>query len=143
MLRLNPNDNQGIRYVMACCLVELDRDEDVKGVLAQYENDAAATWAYTPALLAFREWGDSDAARKALRTARGMNPHVPAFLLGERRLPKVLPEMIGFGDESEAIEYAAEGLKGWQRTPGALDWLVTQAMGDRYPGPTSQKEASS
>ncbi len=34
MLRLNPNDNQGVRYVMATCLVELDHDEDLKRLLA-------------------------------------------------------------------------------------------------------------
>ncbi|MEW5995961.1 MAG: hypothetical protein AB1744_16415, partial [Candidatus Zixiibacteriota bacterium] len=29
MLRLNPNDNQGIRYLLAACLLELDRDDDL------------------------------------------------------------------------------------------------------------------
>jgi tetratricopeptide (TPR) repeat protein len=34
MLRLNPNDNQGIRYVLAAYLVEAERDDDL-GVLLQ------------------------------------------------------------------------------------------------------------
>src|SRR5205823_3664226 len=35
MLRLNPNDNQGIRYTLAGFLLFLDRDEDLARLLEQ------------------------------------------------------------------------------------------------------------
>jgi len=37
LLRLNPNDNQGIRDSLAPWLVETDRDEELKALLKQYE----------------------------------------------------------------------------------------------------------
>jgi tetratricopeptide (TPR) repeat protein len=55
MLRLNPNDNQGIRYILASCLLELARDDELVNLLKKYKDDASAAWAYTTALLAFRK----------------------------------------------------------------------------------------
>ena len=59
MLKLNPNDNQGIRYVLAGCLLRQGNDGALKELLADYE-DERAFWLYTRALAAFREGGDSD-----------------------------------------------------------------------------------
>src|ERR1700724_2984599 len=57
MLKLNPNDNQGIRYVLAGCLLRQDNDSALKELLAAHE-DGSAFWLYTQALVAFRESGD-------------------------------------------------------------------------------------
>jgi tetratricopeptide (TPR) repeat protein len=46
MLRLNPNDNQGVRYTLAGPLLFLDRDDDLDRLLQQYD-EPSATWAYT------------------------------------------------------------------------------------------------
>ena len=35
MLRLNPTDNQGVRYNLAACLIEIGRDEDLAALLEQ------------------------------------------------------------------------------------------------------------
>ena len=123
LLRLNPNDNQGIRYLLAACLVVLDRDDDLSTLLDKYEGDAMAAWAYAKALLAFRREGDSTRARRLLRGAMKSNPHIPAMLLLQKR-PKRLPDLIGLGDQNEAIAYVADNLDGWQHTPGALEWLA-------------------
>ena len=58
MLRLNPGDNQGVRYTLAGFLLFLDRDSDLVHLLQQYKEDSA-TWAYSKALLAFRQHGDT------------------------------------------------------------------------------------
>src|SRR2546430_10453841 len=83
MLRLNPGDNQGVRYTLAGFLIFLDRDEDLDRLLQHYDEGSAA-WAYTRALLAFRRHGDTPEARQMLREARKTNRHVPAYLLGEK-----------------------------------------------------------
>ena len=57
MLKLNPNDNQGIRYVLAGCLLRQGDDSALKELLAAHE-DGSAFWLYTRALVAFRESGD-------------------------------------------------------------------------------------
>jgi tetratricopeptide (TPR) repeat protein len=125
MLRLNPSDNQGLRYRLASCLLQLDHDEELEALLNQYEDEATADWLYTWTLLAFRRQGDSREARKRLGEARHWNPHVPAYLLGRKRLPRRLPDTISIGEESEAISYAAEFGESWHRTEGALEWLAT------------------
>jgi len=123
MLRLNPGDNQGLRYTLFDWLIAAGRDEEATRLVQQYEEDIAANWAYNRALLAFRKEGATRRARKRLREALDVNPHVPAFLLGERRMPRQMPSYIGFGDENEAIEYAATGIALWSETEGALAWL--------------------
>ena len=82
-----------------------------------------AEWLYTRALLTFRQEGASRKANKALKEALAQNEFVPNYLLGKKRLPRRLPEYMGFGDEKEAIAYASEALGIWRRNPDALDWL--------------------
>jgi tetratricopeptide (TPR) repeat protein len=125
MLQLNPGDNQGVRYVLAQWLLETGADEELGQLLDQYPDDAAAAWAYTRALWRFRQQGATATATAALAEALSTNQFVPAYLLGRKRLPQRLPEYVGFGDDSEAIEYAAHGTEAWRMTPGALDWLAS------------------
>lgn len=127
MLRLNPGDNQGVRYLLADCLLETDRDEDLAALLEQYEDDASAGWLYTRALLLFRQEGDSEEAKAALEEALEYNEYVPAYLLGKKKMPKQMPAYVGFGDENEAIDYASTGIAHWRNTYGALRWLRTHA----------------
>jgi tetratricopeptide (TPR) repeat protein len=122
LLRLNPNDNQGLRYTLASWLLDLDRDDELARLLEQYDEDSA-TWAYTAALLAFRRQGDTPETRKQLKKAQKANKHVPAYLLGKELIPPEQPPYYSPGDKSEAIVYAAGGLSAWRSTPGALTWL--------------------
>jgi len=123
MLRLNPGDNQGVRYVLLACLLEVGHQADVKDLLDRYADDIAASWAYGRALFAFREHGDTSSARALLVKAKQANAHVPAYLLGTKRLPSSLPDHIGIGDEPEGIACAAEQILAWSKTPNALAWL--------------------
>lgn len=123
MLRLNPNDNQGVRYLLASCLLEMERHQDLEQLLHQYEDDASAEWAYARALLAFRLEGDSERARRALQEARETNQHVPAYLTNANLLPRELPEYVSPGREDEAVCLAAQFLAAWKNTPGAVAWV--------------------
>src|SRR3954451_18359588 len=126
MLTLNPHDNQGVRYSLIAWLFEVGSDEELGKLFAVYEDDATAEWAYTRALWTFRISGTSRQATRFLRDALRWNPHVPAYLLGSRRLPKAVPPYISLGQESEAIAYAAHTSHLWQATEGALAWLTAQ-----------------
>jgi tetratricopeptide (TPR) repeat protein len=126
MLRLNPNDNQGVRYALMSCLMELQRNEQAEGLLECYPGDASAEWAYAAVLLAFRKNGDTMATRRKLAAALKQNPHIPDYLHGFRKIPKRLPEYITIGDETEAISFAAANLAAWAKTSGALEWLRGQ-----------------
>jgi tetratricopeptide (TPR) repeat protein len=123
MLRLNPGDNQGVRYFLSTCLLEEGMDEELAKLLKEYDEDASASWAYTRALLAFRQGGMTEKAGRQLKEALARNPFVPAYLLGKKKLPRQMPGYVGFGDENEAIDYAAAAISVWAKTKGALDWL--------------------
>jgi tetratricopeptide (TPR) repeat protein len=124
MLRLNPNDNQGVRYRLISYYLEEGDDKAAIKLLKKYKDDAAATWAYSQALVIFRLKGPGPDADKAFNIAFKANPHVPAYLLGKKHMPLQLPDHIGLGDTSEAVDYVASGRHAWNQTPGALDWLA-------------------
>ena len=123
MLRLNPNDNLGIRYLLLSWLLESGQELQIERLLNRYRGDIAGQWAYGRALHAFRTEGDTPRARRLLSKAKRQNPHVPDYLMGRKKLPRELPDTIGIGDESEAIACAYEQMTAWHQTTGALAWL--------------------
>ncbi len=123
MLRLNPGDNQGLRYTLFSWLLTVEDHDAAEALVAAYDDDAVADFLYNQVLLALRREGVSGASRAVLRQAEEWNPHVVPYLLGEKRLPRQLPEYIEFGGDSEASLYVAGNLDNWRATPGALDWL--------------------
>lgn len=122
MLRLNPNDNQGIRYFLLNALLDRGLDDEAKNLLKSY-GDPSAYWIYGKALLSFRTEGENAKSNSLVKAAVKYNSLVPAYLFGFKKVPQDLPDHIGFGDESEAIVYAAEWTPVWQRSEGALFWL--------------------
>jgi tetratricopeptide (TPR) repeat protein len=127
LLRLNPGDNQGIRQILVGRLLEIGRDADAAALLKKYKDDCSAWMVYARALVAFRAEGDSATARKRLVNARKANGHVPDYLVGRKKLPRSTPDYHGFGDESEAVCFMADGAGAWHATPGAVAWLVATA----------------
>jgi tetratricopeptide (TPR) repeat protein len=123
MLRLNPNDNQGVRFTLAGFLLFLDRDNDLEQLIERYPDGSSAAWNYTLALLAFRRAGDTAEARELLRHAIVANPHVPDYLLGRKFPPYEGPGGYVHGEESEALVYIASFMAGWRDTSGAITWL--------------------
>lgn len=126
MLRLNPNDNQGVRYSLLALLIENNQDADAMRLVKQYEDDCMAVWKYCTALLKFRESGDSLESQKCLKDALKNNPHVPKYLTGKTKLPAQTPPSYGFGTEEEAIIASEECINAWSVTPKAVDWLASQ-----------------
>jgi len=92
MLHLNPNDNQGMSYILMGWLFALNDLKGVSEILVEYEEDSFAEWCYSKALLTFREGGaKASGAIKALKYAVETNPFAPDLLLGTKRMPKTLP----------------------------------------------------
>lgn len=123
MLELNPDDNQGLRYGLADCLLELDHNERLGELLARYEDEDSASWAYTKALWAYRKDGASEEAATILEEAVQTNPYVAHYLLGRGSFSEALEELMGYGEEGEAVAYFFKHLSNWLRTPGAVEWL--------------------
>ena len=77
MLRLNPNDNQGLRHVLMSWLFTTGDLDALEELLDAYDNDAFVEWAYAKVLLAFRK-GDRADADASLAIAWKRNPMFPA-----------------------------------------------------------------
>ena len=123
LLRLNPADNQGIRYRLLNTLIDSDQDKDARELLQQFDQDIMAEWAYNRALLSFRQHGATQVSAADCQAAIERNRFVPAYLFGRRRVPKQLPDYMGLGDNNEAVCYAAACKQLWRKTPGAIEWL--------------------
>jgi tetratricopeptide (TPR) repeat protein len=127
MLVLNPNDNQGIRYLLLAAYLEIGADAKARKLLKRYKNDGMADWSYGAALVAFREVGDAEVSRKALAKAIKANSRVVGYFTGKRKLPRSLPLYVSPGGDDEAIA-CCHLLKGaWSMTNGALEWLRSAA----------------
>lgn len=131
LLRLNPGDNQGVRYVQLVRLMYAGSLADIDRLLALYPEDGMAAWTFGRALHLFRSRGPDEEANAALTAAKRSNRHVVPYLLGERALPSEPPAFIGFGDESEAAAYAVDAIVLWDDTPGAIGWLASRRGGSR------------
>jgi tetratricopeptide (TPR) repeat protein len=124
LLRLNPGDNQGVRYLLARSLLRQGEDQKLLDLLDQFEDDGMAEWLYTRALVLFRTQGAGDIADRALRAALKENPYVPFYLLGFEKLPARPPASYGFGDRNEAVLYVRSCPDAWTNTPGAVVWFM-------------------
>jgi tetratricopeptide (TPR) repeat protein len=124
LLRLNPNDNQGNRYLLAGCLLALNRDAELTALLDSYGRECTAEWSYTGVLVAYRRNGDTAKTRSLLEEAVTTNGHVPPYLLGRKKPPRTPASYITMGGEDEAQEYARRYAAAWANTEGALAWLT-------------------
>jgi tetratricopeptide (TPR) repeat protein len=125
LLRLNPNDNQGVRFVLATRLIEVGQDAAALKLLDEF-SDRSASSLYCRAVLEFRKSGNSQAAQRALGRARRANPFVPRCLLEFDEDPLELPDSCSPGSQEEAAICAAEVIDAWTSSAGALEWLDVQ-----------------
>ena len=126
LIALNPNDNQGARYVLVAALLELGEEREAQQVMSRYSRDILCHWAYNRALLEFLRRGDQRRARRRLEQAFEKNPLVPVFLLSRERIRSYELDMVRAGEKGEAIEYQHLYGDAWAMTEGALVWFERQ-----------------
>ena len=127
LMRLNPSDNQGVRYILVHCFQEMGSEDELGELLERFRNDPSPEIKYTHALWVFRREGSSELAIGLLSEALEANSLVPAYLLKRKKLPKRAPEAAREGSEEEASAYAMGALDPWHKTLGALEWLAEHA----------------
>lgn len=143
LLKLNPDDNQGVRFCLLNWLQELGRDAEAEQLLRQYRDDFRTEWAWGTALAEFRRHGDHTSSRKALVKAAELNRHVGDFLLKRKRLPKHLPPYVEVGGKDEAADYVEAARVAWVKTAGALEWVAValpQTVAPAAPKPRSPRK---
>jgi len=128
ILKLNPNDNQGVRYELLPAYLGLNRLEPARALLKKYnEAEFSTVFAWCAVL---ERWlsGDPAAAEKALAAARKQNPHAQVYIKGHRDLPRQMPGSYSPGSKEEAICFAEVLRSAWVRHPQALAWLAEQKI---------------
>ena len=123
-LHLNPNDNQGNRFLLATLYLEQQQYDDARAHLAKYEEELNAFMQYSQLLLDYVTQGDSPETRERRQAAIGYNKYVAQYLSGRKKLPTTIPGHYGPGDRNEAILYAADNRNLWRQVMGAIPWLL-------------------
>jgi tetratricopeptide (TPR) repeat protein len=131
LLRLNPNDNQGVRDILAPALMLVGDNTAAQRLLDEYSEDETAAPAFNAALVAFRRRGDTKVARKRLARALKRNTHIAPLLLGRTEMPDELPSGYTLGSVEEAAYYFSCAALAWANSFGALDWLAAVVVDDR------------
>lgn len=124
-LRLNPNDNQGVRDILTARLLIKNDLEGVEAIQKQYKEDFGTQHSYNKALLLFKKLGpESKRTSTQLEKAIERNLFVPKYLLSKVKMPKQIPGSYSMGSKEEAVIYTDDALRAWKETPGALNWLL-------------------
>jgi len=124
ILALNPNDNQGVRYILASDLLYHKKYKAFLDLFKKFD-EASAYWLFNYALYLFATEGRSAKANKALIEASKQNKHMIPYMT-RQKIIKVEPD--GYyspGDEREAAMYLMENLKTWMECKGTADWLFS------------------
>ena len=123
MLELNPNDNQGIRYLLSTLLLSKNDLTKFQSFIENSEEEDCAVWNYNNALYQFKKSGQSANSDKELLKAYTSNEYVIDYMLGVKEMPKEQPQYVGRGDENEAISYVNGAWTVWDKTDEAFGWL--------------------
>ena len=130
MLELNPNDNQGVRYLLLSALAMLGETDDFKKYDKMFADEESTQMLYPRALFAFKAEGNSANARKKMLKAIKANPFVVDILL-DTNYKFTGSGSYTWGSPGEAEIYLMYGIFSWYKTEGALEWLV-ETINDFY-----------
>jgi len=119
-LDLNPNDNQGIRYLLTNVLLHQNKTKAAKVILDKWQ-DSTAQLSYARLLLGLLETNTPEKLDELWDEAFKSNPFVPKLILN-----RTIPALEGpyrMGDESEARAYLSYAYLCWNHHRDAVRWL--------------------
>ena len=125
ILKLNTNDNQGIRYKIFPLLILLNQNEKIESLVEAFDMDNTAQMLYSKALYYYKNKIEFN-AKASLREAFRANGHVAEYFLGMAPFELDLPDMYALGSEEEALVYMNYALCAWAETEGALYWMIDE-----------------
>src|SRR5690606_40244997 len=102
MLELNPNDNQGMRYMLSTLLLSKKDLSAFERFMKKTEDENSAVWNYNKALYQFKKSGQTTKSDKALLKAYKSKEFVIDCMLGGKEMADELPQDMGRGEEVEA-----------------------------------------
>lgn len=122
MLKLNPDDNQGVRFQLMSLYLLFDELKKFLNLYNKCSYEVSTNNLFNYALYLFKKEGASDAANQQLKKAHSANPFViPLLLKKNYKLDAVYS--YSFGSKEDAIHYINDTLTAWIFNDDALDWL--------------------
>lgn len=130
LLAVCPNDNLGVRYILADCWFAQDQPEKVVEHCQKHGDDSAPEIQYSFAL-ALVVTGKVESAKKVLESAVPHMPLVAKELLkkSHRRPTSAMPGTITWGGADQAYEYWHRFGKYWASSEKAMHLLKIVARG--------------
>ena len=124
ILRMNPNDNQGVRALAIDCYFNLNYPLKVLDVCHDYHDDTNESVMYGKVLALF-QIDKKDEAGEALRDAVNTLPLIAKEIIKKNHIkPKDLgSDYITLGGKDQAYYYWIIQGKYWRKTPGAIDFV--------------------
>jgi len=130
LLRLNPTDNQGIRYLMLECFQCREEPLKILELEREYEGDYSADFLYGK-VLALLQLGKTEEAISQLAIAKSAFPHVLAelvrtthqFPFDEFEHSYILDGVYPLGSRQEAYHYWSKTRQFWEKD-NQLDTLL-------------------
>lgn len=123
MIRLNPNDNQGIRYILLTLYIETAKFKKAQELINEFSDEGTAIFLFNKVLVDYLINGITNQTKTFVKEANKQNPFVKNYLLRKKKIPIESFDHIGFGDETEAIVYAQENIHLWDAYPELLKEL--------------------
>lgn len=140
LLRLNPNDNQGVRYVLFDFLLIDNRLLDIEKLLKKFKYDGSSHWEYNLALYLFKKNGpESEKTLNQIKLAVNSNPFTKKYLTNQLKAPQDSPSSYVMGSKEEAICYFQDSAIPWATTSYAIEWLRSLKFDEKKPKVTKKK----
>ncbi len=123
MLRLNPDDNQGVRWLLLEWYCNMNWLDKAMQLLDEYPAEDTPFMILTRVCLDFQLTGPSEVLETMLQDQLESNPHIAPKLLDQEEVSPFAVKSFIVGDEDEADAYCQSFRSLWKATPGALPWL--------------------
>jgi len=125
VLKVNPDDNQGIRDLLMKCFFHKNSPKNVLDLIEEYNDDRSIDFLYG-ATLAYLQLNKKTEARTALEKAVNRFPKGKKELIKKRHIkPKNEAFLDGIisGSDYQAYDYWKRYGKFWNRTKGGISFL--------------------
>lgn len=119
MISLNPNDNQGIRYLLLPIYLELEMLEEAQNIISTYD-EQSTNFLFNKVLLEYMSHGMTLATKRYIKEANQHNPYVKKFLKNIGNMPDINDLEFEYGEEFEAVEYVDFHVDLWHFYPELL-----------------------
>ncbi|MEI5637664.1 hypothetical protein [Pseudoalteromonas sp. UG3-2] len=123
LLRLNPSDNQGCRYMYANCLVILQQWQKLEALLEEFDEPSLSMLG-AKALMFYAQQRSSEELKALKSELKQSNKHFIRILTGQEKYKEGPVYMYSRGSKEEVIMYITNGgKKAWLSVEGSLFWL--------------------